>query len=510
MEAHAERRTPTRPFPTRPRPGSLLVLVLALAVAAPAAAQVIPIKTVPVATGDQFLVFPSDRLGMGGVSIALDDSVGDPFSNPASLARLSVPRLFGAPTAYAVTGGNGGAITLPVGGLFRTSSWHGGFGFALQDLDRGRSPFFVSPLSSWVPQPEELSQRNRTNLYGYGSVARSLDPRTSLGASVTVADLSAVAGVDLLYDRRPVDQDGHLLDLRLGLLRESEGGGSVEAVLLHSRFDMRHEMVEWVWMPVPTDGVPEDEWPWEPTVVESTERDRTDTWGLHLAHTRPLRAEGWTAGGILTVNYKDHPKIPNYTLMSIPRDPGNTWAYDVGVGVARRTDSAVFGVDLIYEPIWTETWADAAVPTPTAGNDTIPAGDMTVYNDFRFDNVVMRMGVGGTRDIVDLQLGLQLRAYRYTLDQTDFIADRQRRQRENWIEWTPSLSLGLRFTDFSVSYSGRITSGTGRPGVAWTSVFREGDFAMSADFLPAPTGALTLDEALVHTHQVSVAIPVGQ
>ena len=41
-------------------------------------AQVIPLKTVPVATGDQFLLLPSQRLGMGGVSIALDDALLDP------------------------------------------------------------------------------------------------------------------------------------------------------------------------------------------------------------------------------------------------------------------------------------------------------------------------------------------------------------------------------------------------------------------------------------------------
>ena len=36
----------------------------------PASAQLIPIKTVPVASGDQFLLFPSQNLGMGGVGVA--------------------------------------------------------------------------------------------------------------------------------------------------------------------------------------------------------------------------------------------------------------------------------------------------------------------------------------------------------------------------------------------------------------------------------------------------------
>ena len=50
-------------------------------------AQLISLKSVPVATGDQFLMFPSQYLGMGGVSIALDDTLYDPFANPAKGSR---------------------------------------------------------------------------------------------------------------------------------------------------------------------------------------------------------------------------------------------------------------------------------------------------------------------------------------------------------------------------------------------------------------------------------------
>src|SRR3712207_9208274 len=48
-----------------------------------AAAQLISIKTVPVAEGDQFGFFPSANLGMAGLSIALNDTLLDPFGNPA-------------------------------------------------------------------------------------------------------------------------------------------------------------------------------------------------------------------------------------------------------------------------------------------------------------------------------------------------------------------------------------------------------------------------------------------
>ena len=60
--------------------------------ATPLAAQLIQIKTLPIADGDQWRFFPSANQGLGGVSIALRDSLLDPFDNPAKGARLSTER----------------------------------------------------------------------------------------------------------------------------------------------------------------------------------------------------------------------------------------------------------------------------------------------------------------------------------------------------------------------------------------------------------------------------------
>src|SRR6202022_3949578 len=64
-------------------------------------AQVIQIKTLPVADGEQWRFFPSANLGLGGLSIALADSLLDPFENPAKGARLNAGtkgHFFGSPT----------------------------------------------------------------------------------------------------------------------------------------------------------------------------------------------------------------------------------------------------------------------------------------------------------------------------------------------------------------------------------------------------------------------------
>src|SRR5687768_3542085 len=89
--------------------------VLALAALSPlagtAAAQVISVKTVPVVESEQFGFFPSANLGMGGVSIALADSLLDPFVNPATAARLRGSLFFGSPTFFWTSRLSGGGST---------------------------------------------------------------------------------------------------------------------------------------------------------------------------------------------------------------------------------------------------------------------------------------------------------------------------------------------------------------------------------------------------------------
>ena len=54
------------------------VVLLGLAAAAPSAAaqgQLVPVKTVPVAAGDQFLMLPSATVGMGSVTVATRSSI---------------------------------------------------------------------------------------------------------------------------------------------------------------------------------------------------------------------------------------------------------------------------------------------------------------------------------------------------------------------------------------------------------------------------------------------------
>jgi len=108
--------------PARARPLTLGELVVLLFVAwalwaMGAHAQLVPVKTAPVATGSQFQLYPSHARGMGGVHLAVDDTLGDAFVNPATAARLNGTWAFSAPSHYTITEADGGARMLSVGVL---------------------------------------------------------------------------------------------------------------------------------------------------------------------------------------------------------------------------------------------------------------------------------------------------------------------------------------------------------------------------------------------------------
>jgi hypothetical protein len=206
-----------------------------------------------------------------------------------------------------------------------------------------------------------------------------------------------------------------------------------------------------------------------------------------------------------------HPKIPNYEIMNIPRDPGTSWAYNFGVGVSRSDGPFRLGLDAVYEPIWSHTWADTDVVIPTDAGGTIPPGGRTVENDFRFSNAHLRIGLAREPEHrLGFQLGLAVRSISYDLDQYDFVRGRRRGQDESWMEWVPSWGLSLRFPELQVRYAGRLTSGTGRPGIAWMGTRGDAVSLAANHFILAPSGPLTLNESRVLSHQVAVIFPMGR
>jgi hypothetical protein len=456
-------------------------------------AQLISVKSVPVAAVEQFLLVPSQNLGMGGLSIALADPSADPFVNPAKGGRIRGVYLFSAPVFGNITEENGGVRTLPLGALVGSSKWFGGMSLAVQQLSAPERLSFIS----------SLADQNTNNLYAAGLLGTKFPVSgISLAASVSWAELQAMQGVDFLYSRSSrIEQSGHIADYRFGLLREKGRQPSFEMLLLHNRVRMTHDIYYQSWF-------------WEGDLIANRnstqivrELDQTDTWGLHVGSMIPLKNAGSHAGLIFTANRKSHPKIPNYELMNIPRDPGVSWAFNFGAGLSHATDSSAVGIDFIFEPIWSHTWADAAAPVRNErGEVIILSGGKTVENYFRFNNALVRLGLSGQGKTAGFQLGLQARFINYHLKQTNFVFNTYRTQKEFWAEWTPSFGLNFNFAPFQICYTGRLTAGTGQPGVEFPRFVGVGDSRAESNFIIAPSGSLTLEKAVVLTHQVSVVV----
>lgn len=477
----------------------VLVLIIGLMFPAGAAAQFINLKTAPVATGNQFLVHPSVNIGMGNISIALDDTLGDSFVNPAKTVRLRGMKLYMQPVLYRISNGNGSARTLSLGGLASGGDWFGGLGVAVQDMSQATRDFNL------------LKDESANNNYLWAQVGTKVNERASIGLQVSWAGLGAMDGVDLLYPRsRRIDQDGYMLDARFGLYMETGGSGRFEALMLYSRTDMTHEVFYqdfigfWNVQSFRESNV-------APSLRLEENLDKTNTWGMHLGYDREFGDNDWRLGGIFTMNYKTHPKIPNYELMNIPRDPGNTWAFDVGVGTSHTSeDNWTFGADFIIEPIWSNTWVEAQenIVNPEETRVLVASGEKTIENDFAFFNSVIKTGLGWKGEHMLWQGGVNAKTFRYRLKQWNYIDQSFRRQREHWTEWTLSMSIGAFLNDISIKYTGLLTTGTGQPGTNRPIVFA--DFASATaggDFIFAPDGDLTLENATVLTHQFTIAIP---
>ena len=486
----------------------LAVPALALVALAPSAkAQNITLKTVPIPTGEQFRLLPSHTLGMGSVAVAQDDKLAAPFSNPARrLEGEHRLRLFATPTFYGEANRWVGGRSFPLAAPFSGTRLHGGFGLAVQQLQdrwasRGR------PGTSG-----RVIQEDPTNGYFFGTVGSRITDNLSLGLSVFHASLATVDGVNMLYWRaQAIEQDGTLTELRLGAAGQLGDGKTLEGTITRTSVDMTHDVLygDWVWTGEP--------WMGSPKLVEWEERneDRTITWGTRLRYSQPLDDKS-RLGIIMAGSTKDHPKIPNYNVVNIPRDPGNSAVFNFGVGVSGTEDGATVSMEVILEPGRSHTWARADTVTFLGSGAPLPprarleVGDKTVDNQFRFMNWNLGLGFEQEGRRVDYQLGLRARRISYSLDQHNFLAESRRKTREGWMEWTPTWGVAVRAGSMDLRYAGQFTA------KGWVSLRMRGGFGLQmaapdagVDFVVGPTGEVNIPAYRVTLHRFMVSVPLG-
>lgn len=460
-------------------------------------AQIIRVKPIPVAETEQFGFLPT--AGMASVSIALRDTLLDPFINPAKGSRAGT-QYFGAPSFFSVSGNSGSGTTFPLGAFVRRGSSFAAFGAAIQQIHRPQrgAPGFLrgGPVIDAVgSEPTSSSAPSQSNNYSFALLGHTLEAqRLSVAGSVMWSGLDAVDGVDQFYAQRDwLRQKGTAVDLRFGVLKHSAKQETFEALVLRNRFGHSHDVgfTDRFWDPAQR----------QPIAVVRTQHngEQTNTWGLQVGYQRPVIDSTWRIGAQATANRIDHSRIPGYELLHGFGHSGRSSAYNIGVGLAKNVHHFAFGLDAIYEPITTNT------STPDS-----------LDNHLRFSNAKLRAGVSKAFSMMDpgsvlrFHLGAELYSVHYVMNQRDLIASVDRVRKETWLERTKTAGMSFRVPGIEVHYQWRSRTGLGRPGVVSSDGIVIVPLApndLSIAPFPQPIPQETLGAVRVTWHQFAISIP---
>jgi len=484
--------------------------VLMIVFTVPVFAQWIHIRTVPIIASNQGEFHPSLARGMGNLSISFDDPFGAPFINPAKASLTTGTMLFTSPTRNSWSNKQGRSVfstqgssfypgaalnSVPLGTLFKAENYFGGAMFAYQEFKSERSQN-ASPWINSIDAAPMTRTDIASNTFLFGLFGLTIpDTRVSIGVNASWAELSAIDGVNLLYpSATDIKQDGKAWEVKIGALGELPDGDRLEFVAGRGVSQATHE-VSYQNFRGPAFGI-----------VKELNKDETREWLLHTAYSRPL-GERWKIAAALSVNWKDHPKIPNYALANIPRDPGNSTAYNIGIAPSRSSERSFWGFEYVYEPITTNTWAEAGEQRLPPPNQSLPAEFKTVENFFDFSNHIVRVGHSSAAklDWLDYRFGAQLHFYNYKLHQIDNIARTTRNFATDWLETTLSGGLTARIGSIRLMYTLQLILGNGLVGTTsqrFASTADGGLIRELANFLPAPSGDLVVDGITLVTQQL--------
>lgn len=470
-------------------------------------AQEIEIRSVPLIGVNQTDFQPSLSRGMGNLSIAFDDPISDPFINPANASKLNGVNLFFSPTLNLWSNKEGSSISsnwgsskytgtgvnsLPFGLFLRKDNFFAGGIITYQSYSSERST-----LTNWIWYGNQVNNSvkkdNGDNTYLFGLIGISIpEMKVSIAGSFSWSKYKALDGINLLYPGSyDINQDGWSLGFKLGLIGEISEKDQLELVIGRSIFKSSHEVL--YYMPYI--------WSMAGGYRSELNKDESNSWVIQTKYNRSIN-NGWKLGAIFTLNWKEHPKIPNYSLANIPRDPGFSTAFNLGIGFTHTGEKTIAGFEYIYEPISSNTWA-----TPDELS-SLPPTFKTVENSFDFYDHIFRAGILSHTEFkwFDYRLGAQLHFYKYDLGQVDNLRHNSRNADEHWLETSLCGGLTFKFSGFQIYYTLQIILGNGLVGTQTNNIIPLMDYASdksASDFLIAPSGPLTVDNITLITQQIT-------
>jgi hypothetical protein len=470
-------------------------------------AQVIQVRTYPVLSEDSFVDLPSENRSMGRVNIALRDPLADGFSNPAMLMSGTGNYLFALPRfsywsrsqhTESNSGGNfrtseerAGAWSLaaPAGGVLKSG------GFALSAMGGYQFQRSNSTQSSaWSNSPQALNYDytvTKSGNYPLHLGAASEIPGTgiAIGASATYIGIGGVDGLQFLYpSSTDIKAEGGSFDVRAGVAGRV-GPGDISLNGGRQEMGISHTVT----------------FEWDPTIYNE---DKSATWYAQAGYRIPL-SETFDLGVAATGNWRTHPKIPEYPIAGIPRDPGTTWAYDFGAGMSWHSGPATFAMEYVIEPVDCKTWVNAERDWKDRdGNIIVAKGAVEQRNNYKFLNHIVRAGVKVEPDEwLALRFGTEARINSYDHDNINYVNRTSRRTAPSlsWSEIAFSTGLDATCGRFRVMCEGEVLMGRGLLEREQGFLRRELGGRFAADYLLVPTEGLRVHPVPVFTSRLTVA-----
>lgn len=476
-----------------------------------AVAQSIPVKTYPLLTGKGVTSEISGNVGLGGVSIAYADSLAEPFENPASLMSVGRNVLAVSP----------GWSSWSLGSTNR-ASWPVNSGSHVRTTEE-RSRAYSLPISLAVIQRTEgfalgaevgyqriasghylneewgdaTNSTTSTTDHSFGannwterlSVAVPLPGLSmSLGAGIGYTDIRGIDGLQFLYpDVRELTVAGSNLQTRLGVSGQFAQSDMYSLAVGYEQLDVRQHAV----------------FDWAPTV---NNQDITKTW-LAQARYRLRLSDRMGVGLMATGNRKDHPKISEYPISSVPRDPAVTWAFNLGAGASWNISSdAMFTIEGIVEPIDSKTWVEAAEDRTLSDGTVILKGEPEQHNDYSFLNYIVRFGASVQAESwLALKFGAETHIYSFDFHHKNNISGREQwvTPQSRWTEVEVSGGAEVRAGAWTLEYVARVLNGEGLLEQSFSPILFDDNRAASDDFLLPPNGNIRVTPVMVVSHQLT-------